>query len=362
MKVVAAAVLSGGMYAVWPGLLLPASAAPTSLSAAAASRPPAAAVAAPVVRAADDPSATPATKPLVERSAEPMSERHYACRKLGDAASQYNTCRVRASEVVGSERTLGDGSSAQSRANGTFMSRAELAELGARYLQVGGDWWNKCGDGWVNGDSIFTRLPIGFVCEDWRTGRHIVRLDAGKPLPFEDGAFDAVYTEHMFEHMLPQAGATFLREAYRVVRPGGVIRVTTPDLEKYLNGYVNRRTDPFLKDHADRWPPMGKLGLPHTAATVVNNIFRNYEHRWIYDFEEVVRTAHVAGIPVDAVHRSSRLGADLPPELLRAIRAAETPSTAKHQASRSENPTRCWLEQDIREQESLYVLIRKPAA
>jgi hypothetical protein len=44
------------------------------------------------------------------------------------------------------------------------------------------------------------------------------------------------------------------------------------------------------------------------------------------------------------------------------MRAAETPSTAKRQASRNENPTRCWLEQDIREQESLYVLIRKPVA
>ena len=30
------------------------------------------------------------------------------------------------------------------------------------------------------------------------------------------------------------------------------------------------------------------------------------------------------------------------------------------QAGRRENPTRCWLEQDIREQESLYVLIQKP--
>ena len=39
-------------------------------------------------------------------------------------------------------------------------------------------------------------------------------------------------------------------------------------------GYVNRKTDPFLQQHADRFPPMGKLGPPYTAATVVNNIFR----------------------------------------------------------------------------------------
>ena len=26
-----------------------------------------------------------------------------------------------------------------------------------RYLQVGGDWWNKCVDGWLNADFVYTR-------------------------------------------------------------------------------------------------------------------------------------------------------------------------------------------------------------
>lgn len=335
------------MYAVWPGVPIVA--------------------AAPVYPAHQSiPSARPSledanTQSLVvqprERvpAGEPFVDRQYACKN-----GQCNTCPVRLSELVGSDRVLGDGSSAQARANNTFMTRAELGAMGVKYLQVGGDWWNKCGDGWINGDMIFTRLPVNFVCEDWRTGRHIVRLDAGRPFPFADGALDAVYTEHMFEHILPMAGSVFLKEAYRVLRPGGVIRLTTPDLEKYLDGYVNRRTNTFLKDHAARWPPMGKLGKPYTAATVVNNIFRNYEHQWVYDFEEIVRTAQHAGIPADAVHRSSRLGSDLPSDFLAAIRTAEKPSTAARQAGRRENPTRCWLEQDIREQESLYVLIQKP--
>ena len=283
--------------------------------------------------------------------------RDYACKK-----GQCNRCHFRQSEVRGSATPLSDGSSEQARVNGTYVRRTELAAAGARILQVGGDWWNKCGDGWVNADAIFTRLPVGVLCEDWRTGRHIVRLDAGRPLPFEAGSFDVVYTEHMFEHMLPMAGATFLREAYRVLRPGGLIRLTTPDLAKYLEGYVHRDRDHFLADHARRWPPMGKLGDPPTAATVVNNIFRNYEHQWVYDFEEVVRTAQVAGIPAGAVRRSARLGADLPKDLIEAVERASQLTTAANQAGRNENPTRCWLEQDIREPETLYVTITKPTA
>ena len=57
---------------------------------------------------------------------------------------------------------------------------------------------------------------------------------------------------------------------------------------------------------------MGKLGPPFTAASVVNNIFRNYEHRWIYDFEEFTAAARHAAIPAAAIHRSGRMGSDLP--------------------------------------------------
>ena len=28
-----------------------------------------------------------------------------------------------------------------------------LAHLGVRYLHVGGDWWNRCGEGWLSIDS-----------------------------------------------------------------------------------------------------------------------------------------------------------------------------------------------------------------
>ena len=100
----------------------------------------------------------------------------------------------------------------------------ELAEKGIRYLQVGGDWWNKCGDGWVNADAVFMRLPKSVVCEDWRTRRLVMRHLAEDRLPFPDNSIEFVYTEHMFEHILPMQCAAFLKEAYRVLKPGGVIR------------------------------------------------------------------------------------------------------------------------------------------
>ena len=74
----------------------------------------------------------------------------------------------------------------------------------------------------------------------------------------------------------------------------------------------------------------------------------------------MVRTAEKAGIAATSVTKSTRMGSDLPPEFRRAAEEASRMSTARKQQGKNENPTRCWLEQEVREQESLYVTIRKP--
>ena len=54
------------------------------------------------------------------------------------------------------------------------------------------------------------------------------------------------------------------------------------------------------------------------------------------------------------------MGADLPPFFHEAVKHAETVSTARKQHGARENPTRCWLEQEVREPETLYTTIKKP--
>ena len=50
-------------------------------------------------------------------------------------------------------------------------------------------------------------------------------------LPFDDGSADAIFTSHTLEHFPRWQAESVVREAYRVLRPGGVMRVTVPDLE-----------------------------------------------------------------------------------------------------------------------------------
>jgi predicted SAM-dependent methyltransferase len=63
---------------------------------------------------------------------------------------------------------------------------------------------------------------------------------ANEPLPFEDGSCAAVYHSHVLEHIPPAAVPAFIRECYRVLAPGGVIRIAVPDLEGLAREYLRQ--------------------------------------------------------------------------------------------------------------------------
>ena len=237
-----------------------------------------------------------------------------------------------------------------------------LRRLGVRYLQIGGDVWNRCNEGWLNIDGAFAMeglRPFQYGTDDKGAHNLMLAVSSSTQLPFRSNSVQLIFTEHMFEHILPHVGAVLLREAYRVLVPGGVLRLATPDLALYLCGWV-KPSGKFLSRHARRFAPMESsadrearqvvdLGRP-SDATVVNNIFRNYGHQWIYDFDEFVRVAEAVGIRADQVCRTDRHGTGLPTPLSRAIRRAVHPRNSS---------LACWLDQEVREDESLYVHVIK---
>jgi SAM-dependent methyltransferase len=61
-------------------------------------------------------------------------------------------------------------------------------------------------------------------------GSAVLKHDLLQPLPFLDKTFDLVYTSHFVEHIPLEKVSNFLKECFRVLKPGGVLRVVTPDL------------------------------------------------------------------------------------------------------------------------------------
>ncbi|MFJ5880384.1 class I SAM-dependent methyltransferase [Kitasatospora cineracea] len=113
------------------------------------------------------------------------------------------------------------------------------------------------------------------------------RLDITQPLPFADHSVDWVYAEHLIEHVPLGTAVAWLAEVRRVLRPGGLLRLTTPDLAKYITGYLDDR-EQFFRRHRRRLRTM-RVGppMPERRAFMLNQIFYHFGHRWIYDEAEL---------------------------------------------------------------------------
>lgn len=72
-------------------------------------------------------------------------------------------------------------------------------------------------------------------------------LDAAKRFPFDDDTFDNVFSGHMLEHLYRADAERCVREAYRVLKPGGVLRVVVPDLDVLVRAYDAERPEPLLQ-------------------------------------------------------------------------------------------------------------------
>ncbi|GAB3961652.1 hypothetical protein GCM10028805_61050 [Spirosoma harenae] len=102
---------------------------------------------------------------------------------------------------------------------------------------------------WVNVDS----LPIELLAA-WRetqipdASQHPVdsfyfrTLDLTSRQPFADNSFEYGFCEDFIEHLSQADSITFLSECFRVLKPGGVLRMSFPGLEGVLQNHYFRPT------------------------------------------------------------------------------------------------------------------------
>ena len=122
--------------------------------------------------------------------------------------------------------------------------------------------------GWLNID-----IAIGIAEIVW---------DVRKNLPLLDESCSAVFCEHLIEHLDKAHGLSLIKEFYRVLQPGGVLRISTPDAGKYLRSYVFN--DGFLHHQ-------NLITTPESPMDRINVMMReNGSHLWIYDNDSLSNT------------------------------------------------------------------------
>lgn len=77
----------------------------------------------------------------------------------------------------------------------------------------------------------------GYTAVDIETGEQ--HHDLGRfPWPVPDGAIGEILASHILEHFNRHIGYTFLCECYRILRPGGVLRLAVPDYDIFADCMV----------------------------------------------------------------------------------------------------------------------------
>jgi predicted SAM-dependent methyltransferase len=148
-------------------------------------------------------------------------------------------------------------------------ARRQLAKLRQRpdlRLHLGSGFLPK--EGWIDVD--LAGAPANLV---WNLKHGI---------PFADGTVDAVFHEHLLEHLDLRAGFDLSRECHRVLKPGGVLRVAVPNAGVCLRSYAGT-DDP---DWARSQP---------TPMLAVQALFYEHGHRAMYDEQLLVEVLVAAG-------------------------------------------------------------------
>jgi predicted SAM-dependent methyltransferase len=137
------------------------------------------------------------------------------------------------------------------------------------------------------------KITPGFVNLDyqWRPGLDLC-WDLHNGIPFPSAYLEGIYTEHCLEHLPFDLCRRTLGEAFRVLKPGGAIRVIVPDAELYVDLYQR------AKSGAVPFPYVGEEEIAAGTVTpmmVVNGMFRGHGHLFAYDFMTMKKLLVEAG-------------------------------------------------------------------
>jgi predicted SAM-dependent methyltransferase len=117
----------------------------------------------------------------------------------------------------------------------------------------------------------------GWINIDLDSSQADIKADLRLPLPYADSSVDLIFNEHFIEHISREDGRKFLAECYRVLKPGGVLRVSTPDLRWLVAQYIGGKLD--------EWTDVG--WLPRTSCELINEGMRSWGHLYLYDLPEL---------------------------------------------------------------------------
>jgi len=156
------------------------------------------------------------------------------------------------------------------------------------------------------------RARVGFVTLDCSL-RCDLPWDLRLGLPFKSSSIDLIYAEHVLEHFDHNDLLQLLRSCFRVLKPGGCLKISVPNVELYVNAY-NEKNSSFLSLFCQHKPALHY----YSYVDYLNYMFyMNGEHRTMFDANNMAEILKAAGASVVSLR-------EFEPDLDRDIRKHES--------------------------------------
>jgi predicted SAM-dependent methyltransferase len=188
------------------------------------------------------------------------------------------------------------------------MSKGQKLHIGCANVAPA-DWINLDGswNAWAARYPVLKRVvkSLGLVPEEQSSipwPKNILVHDVRKGLPFPEESLSAIYASHLLEHLYFEEARQLLRECFRVLESGGVIRLVVPNLQVLVGEYLRERDSegPLRDSPGDRLcrrlamrPP--QQGRGHLLYRLYSSVKDFHTHKWMYDGESLGRHMSEAG-------------------------------------------------------------------
>tara|TARA_R110000744_G_scaffold18499_8_gene49657 strand:- start:7673 stop:8416 length:744 start_codon:yes stop_codon:yes gene_type:complete len=125
--------------------------------------------------------------------------------------------------------------------------------LEKKFINIG-----SCGfrmDGWINLDKPSSHYSA------WQSPIDLEHdLMTLNPICIRDECLDIAYTSHTIEHISDEYVYHLFRETHRILKKGGVFRITCPDIDKCYEAYTNGNKE-YISSWKKAYVPFRKLGI-----------------------------------------------------------------------------------------------------
>jgi len=99
---------------------------------------------------------------------------------------------------------------------------------------------------------------------------HIIQYNILKKIPLPDNFVKVVYHSQVLEHIPKKKALPFIKECYRVLELGGIIRIVVPDLENIINEFKR-----LLKENLLQPTELSKANYEWITIELFDQMVRN---------------------------------------------------------------------------------------